>query len=324
MSRTLRPATLDDRERVVAHLHRVFPHFSPDTWRLLFDYGCDDPPDYGMLTEDASGEILAFIGALYSDRRIGGRQRRIVNMSSYSVREDQRGKGIGSELALAYVERMHAAGYPLTILSSGAGGMAFWQNNGFEPVCCFREVRFPRPPVISAATRRLPSWVDPADVQVDDVGPEPHRIMVDHQTLNCRVGALRVGSRTCVVITRPRTVMIRRPPWMKSLALGPSGDRSGLVRLWSHIADVLAGVIVTSEVVYASDHAFVQDHMNGVAFRICARDRTLALSGADGLLGLAPPSGPAEMNDYMAVLEGADRSELDITYSELLVLPFGQ
>ncbi len=102
MSLRIRPATPDDREPVVSFLkERMNPKIPSERWRRLFDYPWRpaDAPDCGRILE-ANGSLAGFLGATYVDRQIGGRTERICNMSSWYLLPEQRGRGIGRDMAL--------------------------------------------------------------------------------------------------------------------------------------------------------------------------------------------------------------------------------
>jgi hypothetical protein len=169
----------------------------------------------------------------------------------------------------------------------------------------------------------MPRWVDPTEVSEGDVGREGYAIMRDHMGMHCAVGVLEAGGRYCVLISRKRTVETRRPSWMRALALDPSSDRGVVGRIGGQLLDVAAGAIVTAEVIYASDPLFLLEYGNGVAVQMARRHRVLGLSGAPHLLGLPEDDDGFDPKGYLVTsVPGLDSSDIDIAYSELVLLPF--
>ncbi|ASJ75950.1 hypothetical protein IMCC3135_29500 [Granulosicoccus antarcticus IMCC3135] len=67
-----------------------------------------DKPDYGQVVE-SEGEILGYVGLIYSDRMIGNsvdgfRKERFASMSSWYLDKSLRGRGLGKGLLLATME----------------------------------------------------------------------------------------------------------------------------------------------------------------------------------------------------------------------------
>lgn len=67
-----------------------------------------DKPDYGQVVE-SEGEILGYVGLIYSDRMIGNtldgfRPERFASMSSWYLDKSLRGRGLGKGLLLATME----------------------------------------------------------------------------------------------------------------------------------------------------------------------------------------------------------------------------
>lgn len=99
----VRPARPSDIDDVVRLLHEnMDPSIEPARWRRLFLYPwLDDKPDLGRVAI-VDGRIVGVLGAVYSDRMIDGRMRRIVNPTAWYLERPARreGKGLAPGLGL--------------------------------------------------------------------------------------------------------------------------------------------------------------------------------------------------------------------------------
>lgn len=101
----VRPATLADLDAVADLLHfKMDAKIPVERWRRLMTYGwLADKPDLGRVV-DWDGRIAGFVGMVLSDRAIGGRTERIVDVSSWYLEKDLRGRGLGAGLMQAVLE----------------------------------------------------------------------------------------------------------------------------------------------------------------------------------------------------------------------------
>lgn len=87
---TVRAASPSDREAIAAYLAgSLHGAGGAARYRRFFAYtwlADADKPDLGMLVEDA-GRVRGFIGAIYSRRRIRGRDHRLCNLNCWHVDE---------------------------------------------------------------------------------------------------------------------------------------------------------------------------------------------------------------------------------------------
>ncbi|MBP0617184.1 GNAT family N-acetyltransferase [Jiella mangrovi] len=102
MAARVRPAGDGDVDRVAGLLHdRMNARIPAETWRLLLDYPWRPPEaERGWLVED-DGEIVGFMGTIYSDRQTSAGLRRFCDLSSWYLMAAYRGTGIGDELLRA-------------------------------------------------------------------------------------------------------------------------------------------------------------------------------------------------------------------------------
>ncbi len=87
----IRPAGPGDLNAVASFVAAEYAHpEGPARYRRYLDYSwLAHKPDLGVLLED-EGRIRGFIGAIYSERRVGGEMRRFCNLTSIAVHERYR------------------------------------------------------------------------------------------------------------------------------------------------------------------------------------------------------------------------------------------
>ena len=102
MSARVRPAGEEDVDAVAAFLHeRMNARIPAETWAILLDYPFRPPEvERGWLVEDG-GEVVGFMGTIYSDRPTSLGPRRFCDLSSWYLAAAYRGTGIGDELLQA-------------------------------------------------------------------------------------------------------------------------------------------------------------------------------------------------------------------------------
>ena len=99
MSALVRPAQVGDVGAVVELLHtHMNAKITRERWARLLDYPWrPEGVERGWLVEDG-GDVVGFMGTIYSDRVIGGAVRRFCDLSSWYLLADYRGDGTGDEL----------------------------------------------------------------------------------------------------------------------------------------------------------------------------------------------------------------------------------
>src|ERR1035441_2161552 len=80
----VRPAHEGDIDAVIPLLRTGFgSHWPPETWRRLFEYPrVESQPNLGFVLESGD-QLVGFLGAIYSERLVGGRLERFCNLSSW-------------------------------------------------------------------------------------------------------------------------------------------------------------------------------------------------------------------------------------------------
>ena len=96
MTAILRRATPRDIDAICVLLHtHMNPDFPPERWKRLFAPNwCGRTPDIGLVVED-NGEIVGFHGHVCSSRPLGLKREKFVNFSSWYLKKEYRGQGLG-------------------------------------------------------------------------------------------------------------------------------------------------------------------------------------------------------------------------------------
>lgn len=96
MTAILRRAETRDINAICTLLaEHMNPDFPVTRWKRLFTPGwCADAPDLGIVAED-NGTIVGFHGHVCSNRVVAGRRERFVNFTSWYIRREYRGQGLG-------------------------------------------------------------------------------------------------------------------------------------------------------------------------------------------------------------------------------------
>lgn len=130
MTATLRRAQPADIDAICTLLHtHMNPDFSVDRWRQLFSATwCAADPDIGIVAVDGE-EIVGFHGHVCSSRPLGVRRERFVNFTSWYIRKEYRGQGLGREmLAMATAD----PDTTYTVCSLSAKRIDFFKTLGLD------------------------------------------------------------------------------------------------------------------------------------------------------------------------------------------------
>jgi len=101
MKALVRPAQKEDIDSVILLLRNgLDSRLSPKEWRRLFEYPrVQSQPNLGFVLE-SSNRLVGFLGAVYSERLVGGQAQRFCNLSSWYVMPEFRTSSIALLMAL--------------------------------------------------------------------------------------------------------------------------------------------------------------------------------------------------------------------------------
>lgn len=99
MTATLRPATPKDITAISQLLHEhMNPAFPVERWKHLFTPNwCPEDPDIGIVAVDGD-TVVGFHGHICSTRLIGNKRFRFKNFTSWYLRKEYRGQGLGRKM----------------------------------------------------------------------------------------------------------------------------------------------------------------------------------------------------------------------------------
>jgi len=194
MSRAkVRPAVATDIETVCRLLHeQMNRRLLPERWRRITSYDwLQDKPDYGRVVDDG-GRIVGFVGSVYADREIAGRQERVVSMSSWYLDKAYRGQGLGFEL-MGSATADESMTYTMITVSP--------RNLAMLPKLGYRILDHDRY-VWSAADGRASGLAIEQDVAriLERVGPMQRRMLRDHASLPVRPVLISSADGNCLAV----------------------------------------------------------------------------------------------------------------------------
>ncbi|WP_018124213.1 GNAT family N-acetyltransferase [Desulfovibrio oxyclinae] len=193
MTAIIRAMEMDDVEEVCNLLHNhMNPDFSPERWSRLFvrDW-CIAEPELGLVVED-KGEIVGFHGHVCSRRCIGNEWKRFVNFTSWYLRKEYRGQGLGTGLVKKAIERRDTT---YTVFSLSPKRIELFRKLGLQPLDTQRLVWSKRDPQTVICVDD-----DPESIRWK-VECEHSRVMLDNLPFNIKPYLVSTNCNQCLLIT---------------------------------------------------------------------------------------------------------------------------
>lgn len=204
----IRPAAASDLDAIAAYLSRALGEDAarpPAHYRRMLDYRwLAAKPDLGIVIEDG-GQVRGFLGAIYSDRVIGGVARRFCNLTSVSVDASHRSYTLRAFNALlAPKDRTY------TCFSANEAVSKILEFYKFH---CAPAAKVIVAPVsgLAGLARRARVITDPAALDAE-LDPAQRTIARDHAHYRCAQLLVVAGDRRCY------TVAVRRGRGVRAFA----------------------------------------------------------------------------------------------------------
>ncbi len=286
----LRAIAPDDVENIIRLLREWSPRIAADEWRAIFEHPWDgERPELGYILTD-SDSIVGHLGTIYSEQMLGEIRRRVCNITSWYVREDYRSSSIRLFQALLKDADI------ITVFTPGGVTRQIMEILGFRVLERNKYVYFP---LLHAATllrsRGVTILTDIGDIeqQLD----ENHRtILKDLFDTNCRHFLVREGARYCYLVTKRRRQGIKGPL-----------------------------TVSASEVLFCSDRAMLNRHLERILLTVLRRDATWALTGNERIVGKRRLFGLRLKHTEFVYGTDIDLDLLDnLLYSEVVLLPINE
>lgn len=306
----IRAAGPGDVDEIIALVRSdEFAHeHSPEQLRPLFSYHwLEEKPSLGFVILQ-SGRLAGYLGAVYSDRRVGGQLLRFCNFTTLCLHPDFRGRArrtSGSLLQYSKALGDYALGARdciYTAFSANRAASRLLEGFDFRRISEHTVIFRPGANASTLISRPARILSDPSRI-LPILEEEHRRYLRDHLPYHCAHYLVLEGSRYCYVVTR--RLRVRR-----SVILG-NWPTDHIRKRYFPAGDIL----------YLSDPEIAFRHWEQLKWRVMLRQRVVALACDEWMLG---PDGPAGIKIPRVVhrLGGTiEDRQIDKLYSEFVLLP---
>jgi GNAT superfamily N-acetyltransferase len=193
MSVAIRPAREADVDGICRLLHEQMNRkIAPERWRRLMAYRwLAEKPDLGRVAVDGE-RIAGYVGMVYSDRELGGRRERIVNICAWYLDRFYRGRGLGFELMRSATTDPSMS---YTILTSSARTLPLLDAVGYRVLDADR--------LLWRRSGGAPAGIgleEDLDAILPRIDPAVRRMLTDHAGLPVRPVLVRAGGEDCLLV----------------------------------------------------------------------------------------------------------------------------
>lgn len=177
----LRKALAEDFEGIYPLFQELnSPDITKEEWRQIFLKHWDRDEDYfGYVLIDLD-RIVGFIGLIFSRRSIDGKPRKFCNYTSWVVKKEYQGRGLGLSLIL---ETIKLTDYTITNLTANIKTVAMFKRLGFKELETNFKILIPAP--------SLNIFSDNCRIETDTgrikglLSRDALKIYKDHSGFNC-------------------------------------------------------------------------------------------------------------------------------------------
>lgn len=295
--RPVQPGDIDTIIRMV-RAQEFAREQSAENLRRLFEYSWTaEKPNLGLVVSSGS-RVVGYLGAIYSDRVIGGQTHHVCNMCVWYVEPEFRGWSLRLPLSLISLK-----GYTFTNLTVPARHTSLFEKMGFEAISR-RLVVFRLGLQIHRLLRRSPEVLEDPD-QIEPILSGEHlRIFRDHLPYDCSHYLVRDADDYCYAVTKRRSIR-------RSVILGD----------WP-LERVRADYFPRSDILFLSNPEIAVRHWDSLKWAMLRRDRAIAVTGEECILGPVASLGKLAIPHPVYVYRrGVQSFPTDALYSELVLLP---
>jgi hypothetical protein len=194
----LRPVLTSDIEAVCAFLgENMHRGMAKDEYRSLFTYPwMPEKSSMGFLLEE-KGQVVGFLGAIYSDRIIRGKPERFCNLTNWCVLPEFRNESLKLLFAI-----LGQRGQTVVNLSPSEEVQKMLNAMRYSTLDMFKLFSVPLAQFWTLAGRGN-LLRDPVEIhrQVDEAG---RKVICDHSGTGCRFLAIAHDGVTCLIVSKKR------------------------------------------------------------------------------------------------------------------------
>lgn len=197
----LRKAKAGDFEKVYPLLLELNnPKISKEHWKRLFINHFGGQEDYfGYVLVDQD-KIIGFAGLIFSERIINGKVQKFCNMTSWIIKKEHRGKGLGS---LLLSEIIKLKDYTITALTA-TGTINMYKKHGFKELETSFKI-IPPVPTLHSFSGKYKLEFDNHSIK-DCLNSRDLKIYNDHLKFKCINLIIKSDKGYCyIILNRIRT-----------------------------------------------------------------------------------------------------------------------
>lgn len=222
-----------------------FPLLFLHHWKCSIDF-C------GVMVED-EGKAIAYLGVIFSDRRINEKSEVFGNLTTLIINEKYRGQ----KLTHRIIQYLQSQGnFSLTAITPIPSLYGMYKSNSFTDLNDCRTVFWKNPFAAKPAMARL--ITDGAEVE-KYLTDGSLQIYMDHKRFNCRMWVFQKNNEAAFVVMKDMKAQRRKFVTQKSINYLDWGFRKFFK------TDLLSPIMSCSEIHYCDNYPLLMNHFNDFA-----------------------------------------------------------
>ena len=202
------------------------PNISESDWEELFKKHWETQEDYFGYMAVEEGEVVGFLGGIFSSRVIKGKQQKFCNLSTWIVKEDQRGQSL--PLLFRFLQDKETTFTDLT-----ANKVAkILRKVGFKDIDSHLHVILPLP-CLNPFKSKIEVLINPEEI-LAELQPADQKIFQDHKALKCSHLLIKKGNEYAYLIydkVRKKRLPVARVHYLSSPDFFKNNYRQASFRL---------------------------------------------------------------------------------------------